>query len=154
MTVEGQSGLLREVWRQTAQIIYLLGFYWVGRNGRGASVLFAIALLCPPAIAQPGQISKLDAPGDDVGGYAELVIENCGLIHLRFLVFASFFGDGSRPVCGSADQVAFERFLGLGCGNALLAALHHEADGKQQDAPGEPGKDIPNKGDKHRPGHA
>jgi len=44
------------------------------------------AALRPPSKREPGDIAKLDGPGDGVGGDGELVIENRSLIHGLILV--------------------------------------------------------------------
>ena len=41
----------------------------------------SLALLRSPFSAEPGQIAKLNDPGNNVGGDSELVIENGALIH-------------------------------------------------------------------------
>jgi len=44
-----------------------------------------VALGRPPLQAQPAKITELDYPGGDVSRNAELMIENCCLVHFFFL---------------------------------------------------------------------
>jgi hypothetical protein len=43
-----------------------------------------VALLSAPFEGEPGYIAELNGPGDDVGGYEELVVENRSFIHSLF----------------------------------------------------------------------
>ena len=49
------------------------------------------APLCPPLQKKPSQVTKLDGPGNHIGGDGELVVENFILVH--FLASSAFCPD-------------------------------------------------------------
>jgi hypothetical protein len=53
-----------------------------GKLAQAAFAAVGFAFEGTPADAEESEITNLNAPGDDVSGDSELVIENCGLIHV------------------------------------------------------------------------
>ena len=73
-----------------------------------------VALLRTPLHAHPGQVAKLDGPGNGVCGNKELVVENSSWIH----VVSLFLGYSVAASSG------VQRFLRFPLCNLLVLALH------------------------------